>query len=377
MKNTLTLVTLSVAFIWLQSCGPDTNTLEGKKTSLQKLKTQKEEIQTQIATLEKEIGKLEPKSKSAEKSKRVGIDSVARIDFKHFIEVQGAVDAQENVLALQAAPGIVTQIFVREGDRVGKGQVLYTTDASTYTKQIEVVQSQLDLANIAYQKQKSLWDQNIGSEIQYLQAKGGKETLEKQIGNLRAAIELTKCKSPINGTVDEVRVKLGDIAAPSQLMPGVRVVNSSNMIVKAKLSDSYIGKVKAGDKVMVNFPDINKSIETRVTYVGQTVDKQSRTFNVEVRLANPSNEYKANMITRLLINDEVIKNAIVIPQNIIQKNEKGTYVLVADNDLAVKKFVTTGSSYNGNIEIKEGLTTGDKIITLGFSEVVDGQKITY
>ncbi len=377
MKNIINLVALSVAFIWLQSCGPDTTTLEGKKTALQKLKTQKDEIQTQIATLEKEISKLEPKAKSSEKSKRVGIDSITTVDFKHYIEVQGAVDAQENVMALQAAPGIVTQIFVREGDRVSKGQVLYITDASTYTKQIEVVQSQLDLANIAYQKQKSLWDQNIGSEIQYLQTKGNKETLEKQIGNLRAAIELTKCKSPINGTVDEVRVKLGDIAAPSQLMPGVRVVNSSNMIVKAKLSDSYIGKVKAGDKVVVNFPDIDKSIETNVTYVGQTVDKQSRTFNVEVRLANPSNEYKANMITRLLINDEIIKNTIVIPQNLIQRNEKSSYVLVAENGTAVKKVVTTGSTYNGQIEVKEGLTVGDKIITLGFSEVVDGQKITY
>ncbi len=377
MKNIITLVALSVAFIWLQSCGPDTSTLEGKKTSLQKLKVQKDEIQTQIATLEKEIGKLEPKSKSSEKSKRVGIDSIASTDFKHFIEVQGAVDAQENVLALQAAPGIVTQIFVKEGDKVSKGQVLFITDASTYTKQIEVVQSQLDLANIAYLKQKSLWDQNIGSEIQYLQAKGNKETLEKQIGNLRAAVELTKGKSPINGIVDEVRIKLGDIAAPSQLMPGVRVVNSTNMIVKGKLSDSYIGKVKAGDKVTVNFPDINKSIETNVTYVGQTVDKQSRTFNVEVRLANPSNEYKANMITRLLINDEIIKNTIVIPQNLIQKNEKGSYVLVAENGMAVKKFVTTGSTYDGKIEIKEGLKVGDKIITLGFSEVVDGQKITY
>jgi RND family efflux transporter MFP subunit len=160
-------------------------------------------------------------------------------------------------------------------------------------------------------------------------------------------------------------------------MPGVRVVNSSNMIVKAKLSDSYIGKVKAGDKVVVNFPDIDKSIETNVTYVGQTVDKQSRTFNVEVRLANPSNEYKANMITRLLINDEIIKNTIVIPQNLIQRNEKSSYVLVAENGTAVKKVVTTGSTYNGQIEVKEGLTVGDKIITLGFSEVVDGQKITY
>jgi RND family efflux transporter MFP subunit len=160
-------------------------------------------------------------------------------------------------------------------------------------------------------------------------------------------------------------------------MPGVRVVNSSNMIIKSKLSDAYIGKVKIGDMVQVNFPDINKTIETKVTYVGQTVDRQTRTFNVEVRLPNSTNEFKANMIARLLINDNIVKNAIVVPQNIVQKNEKGQYVLVAENGKAVKKNVGTGDYYDGKIIITSGLSLGDKIITVGFSEVVDGQKISY
>jgi RND family efflux transporter MFP subunit len=376
MKSKFVNILILVTVISFQSC-TNPNTLESKKKALQDLKKEQKNIQDNITKLEAELRKLDPKGVSSEKAKNIGIDSVQTSDFKHYIELQGSIDALENVLAIQMAPGIVTSIYVKEGDRVGKGQVLYTTDASTYIKQIEVVESQLDLARVAFEKQKKLWDQNIGSELQFLQAKSGKETLEKQIANLRAAIELTKCKSPINGIVDEVRVKLGDMAAPSQLMPGVRVVNSSNMIIKSKLSDAYIGKVKIGDMVQVNFPDINKTIETKVTYVGQTVDRQTRTFNVEVRLPNSTNEFKANMIARLLINDNIVKNAIVVPQNIVQKNEKGQYVLVAENGKAVKKNVGTGDYYDGKIIITSGLSLGDKIITVGFSEVVDGQKISY
>lgn len=351
--------------------------LAGKRAELDDLKAATQKAQTRIAKLEAEIAKLDPTAAGQGKAKRIGIDTVATSDFKHYIEIQGSVDALENNLALQQIPGMVTAIYVKEGDRVSKGQVLFATDASTYEKQMEVVESQYDLAKTAFEKQRKLWDQNIGSELQYLQAKTGKETLEKQMGNLRAAIEMTKCKSPINGTVDELRVKLGDMAAPSQLMPGIRVVNFSNLVVKAKLSDSQIGKVKEGDKVKVSFPDIDKTIDATVSHVGQTVDKQTRTFNVEVRLSNPSSEYKANMITKLMINDDTKKAVIVIPENVVQRSEMGEYVLVAENGRAVKKVVKTGLSYDGNIVVTEGLTVGDKLITFGYTEVVDGQKVEF
>jgi RND family efflux transporter MFP subunit len=361
------------------SCGGKkyTEDLAGKREELDALKKESQTAQARIAKLESEIAKLDPAAASQGKAKRIGIDTVATSDFKHYIEIQGSVDALENNLALQQIPGMVTAIYVREGDRVSKGQVLFVTDASTYEKQMEVVESQYDLAKTAFEKQKKLWDQNIGSELQYLQAKTGKETLEKQMGNLRAALEMTKCKSPINGTVDEVRVKLGDMAAPSQLMPGIRVVNFSNLVVKAKLSDSQIGKVKEGDKVKVSFPDINKTIDATVSHVGQTVDKQTRTFNVEVRLSNPSSEYKANMITKLMINDDTEKAVVVIPENVVQRSEMGEYVLVAENGRAVKKTVKTGMSYDGKIVVTEGLTVGDKLITFGYTEVVDGQKVEF
>ena len=378
MKTRIIFAALISALIF-NACDnkTDSKELEAKKTKLAELITQQKDLQTQITNLESEIKAIDPKALFVEKSKKIGIDTLKLQDFYHFIEVQGTIDAMENVLAIQQIPGIVTGINVKEGDRVSRGQVLYLTDASTYQKQMDVVQTQLDLAKVAFDKQKKLWEQNIGSELQYLQAKAGKETLEKQYSNLNAALELTKCKSPIDGIVDEVRVKLGDMAAPSQMMPGVRVVNASKMVVKAKLADSQIGRVKVGDKVMVSFPDINQKIEALVTYVGQTVDKQTRTFNVEVRINNPSNEYKANMIAKLLINDDLQKSKIIIQENVIQKSIDGHYVLVAENGRALKRDVETGNSYDGKIIVTQGLKTGDKLITFGYTEVVDGQKIDF
>jgi len=378
MKTRIIFAALISALIF-NACDnkTDSKELEAKKTKLAELITQQKDLQTQITNLESEIKAIDPKALFVEKSKKIGIDTLKLQDFYHFIEVQGTIDAMENVLAIQQIPGIVTGINVKEGDRVSRGQVLYHTDASTYQKQMDVVQTQLDLAKVAFDKQKKLWEQNIGSELQYLQAKAGKETLEKQYSNLNAALELTKCKSPIDGIVDEVRVKLGDMAVPSQMMPGVRVVNASKMVVKAKLADSQIGRVKVGDKVMVSFPDINQKIEALVTYVGQTVDKQTRTFNVEVRINNPSNEYKANMIAKLLINDDLQKSKIIIQENVIQKSIYGHYVLVAENGRALKRDVETGNSYDGKIIVTQGLKTGDKLITFGYTEVVDGQKIDF
>lgn len=374
--NKLSLIALMAAFIF-QACTENPNDISAKRKKLAEYKTEQRDLVKKIEKLEIEIGKLDKNTVVTTKAKRIGIDTLNKEDFKHFVEAQGIVDAAENILAIQQMPGVVTNIYVREGDRVGKGQVLYTTDASVYERQIAIAETQLSLARTAYEKQQRLWDQNIGSEIQVLQAKTNKDALEKQISALRSTIEMTKCKSPINGTVDEVRVKLGDIAAPSQLMPGVRVVNSSRLVVKAKLADSEVGKLRVGDRVNLFFPDLDKTKESVVSYVAQVIDKQTRTFNVEVKLDGADANIKPNMNAKLKMNDEVVKNCIVIPSNVIQHNEAGDYVLVAENNIAVKKIIQTGVSYNGKTAVVSGLNVGDKLITFGYSEVVDGQSIQY
>lgn len=369
----------ALVFIILAACtGGEKKELEAKKKELSDLKSKQREISDKITTLEKEIAKMDTSMKVAAKTKLVGVDTLAPTTFKHYVEVQGQVDAKENVLAMQLAPGVVTAILVNVGDHVRKGQVLYTTDASVNETQIATLKTQLSLATTVYEKQARLWKENIGSEVQYLQAKTNKEAAESQLAQLQNAVELTKCKSPIDGVVDEIRVKIGDMAAASQLMPGVRVVNNSSLVIKAKLSDAQIGLLSVGDMVKVDFPDINKTIESRVSFVGQVVDKMTRTFNVEVKLDNKDANYKSNMIAKLLINDDVEKDVITVPTNTIQQNEKGqNYVLVAENGVAAKRIIELGNAYDGTTVVTKGLTKGDKVITFGYSEVVDGQKISY
>ncbi len=376
----LSLVFLGIGFL-ISSCGGKTE-LEKKKKELAKSKAELKKITSKIETLEKEIARLDTTVKIAEKAKLVQIEPVKKQEFKHYIEVQGQVDAAENVLALCQQPGIVTAVYVKEGDRVTKGQLLGVTETTTTMEAaIQTIQTQYDLAKTAFEKQERLWNQKIGSEIQYLTAKTQKEALEKQIVAQRTQLEMTKIKAPISGTVDKVNLKVGDMAVPSQLMPGIRIVNASNLSVKAKLADSDLGKVKAGDKVEIEFPDIQESITATVHYVSRTIDPRSRTFEVEVKLNNGSNKYAANMIAKLKINDATYKNALVVPSNIIQKSADGLYVLIAEeekgNAVARKRMVETGTDYNGKTVIERGLAENDRIITFGFTEVVDGQKIEF
>lgn len=375
------LVLSIAALTILASCGGGSE-LDKKKKELNEAKATVKELTAKISTLEKEIAKLDTTFKVEEKAKLVQVDSLIKQDFKHYVEVQGNVDAEENVNVLPQQPGVVTAIYVKEGDRVTKGQVLGITETTaTMEAAIATLQTQYDLAKVAFEKQERLWNQKIGSEIQYLSAKTQKEALEKQIATQRIQLEMTKIKAPINGTVDNVNLKVGDMAIGSQLMPGIRIINNAKLSVKAKLADSEFGKVKQGDKVEVEFPDIKKSISAVVSYVSKTIDPRSRTFEVEVKLNNAGNDFAANMIAKLKINDAVFKNVLLVPTNVIQKSEEGQYVLsvenVAGKKVARKNKIEAGAAYNGRTVIEKGLTEGQQIITSGYTEVVDGQKVEY
>jgi len=376
--NKFLVVIASVVLFAACETGSD---LEKKKKELADAKTSLKEISTRVAALEKEIALLDTSAKVAEKGKLIQADSLVKQEFKHYIEVQGNVDADENVTALPQQPGVVSAIYVKEGDRVTKGQLLAITETTAAMEAaIATIQTQYDLAKTAFEKQERLWNQKIGSEIQYLSAKTQKEALEKQIAAQRTQLEMTKIKAPITGTVDNVNLKIGDMAIGSQLMPGIRIINNTKLSVKAKLADSDFGKIKQGDKVEIEFPDINKSTVTTVNYVSKTIDPRSRTFEVETKINNTSNEYAANMIAKLKINDAIYKNVLLVPSNIIQKSEEGTYVLTAESEggkvFAKKNMVKTGANYNGRTIIEEGLSEGQRIITFGYTEVVDGQAIT-
>jgi len=353
--------------------------IEEKKKQLAEYKTQIKDLTGKVEMLEKEISKLDTSFHVQQKTKLVQAEELKKQDFKHFIEVQGTVDAEENILALNQQPGIVTAIYVKVGDRVSKGQLLAVTETTAALEdQVKSTETQVALARTAFEKQSHLWEQKIGSEIQFLQAKTQKEAAESGLAALKKQLEMTKIIAPITGTVDAVNLRVGDMAAPSQLMPGIRIINTENLKIKAKLADSDFGKIKQGDKVEIEFPDISKNIQASVTYVSKTIDPRSRTFQVEIKLPS-DNSLAANMIAKLKINDEVYKNVLLVPTNVIQKSADGEYVLTVEGEkgkaIARKHMVTSGANYNGRTVVSEGLNEGDRIITFGYTEVVDGQKI--
>jgi membrane fusion protein (multidrug efflux system) len=376
MKSNILIIT-AIATI-LASCSAKKEGLEGKKEELAALKAGRLESEKKIKELEIEIAKLDPKKTTEAKVKPVSIDTLTAETFKHYVELQGTVDAKNNVMVTPKTGGAIVAMYVREGDAVKAGSVIGKIDNSILTESVEELKTSLSLANTLYEKQKNLWDQKIGTELQFLQAKNNKEGLERRLATLNTQIAQTNIVSPMSGVVDQVNIKVGETASPG--VGVVRIVNLSNLKVSAKVSDVYAASVKKGDEVIVKFPDLKKEYKARVTFVSTTVDPLSRTFTIEANLPSDRN-IKPNMMAQVQINDATSKNALAIDQNYVQSTEKGNVVYVAvtegNKKVAKAKEVKTGLSYNGKVEILSGLSAGDALITLGYQEVSDGQPISY
>ncbi|MBK5285384.1 MAG: efflux RND transporter periplasmic adaptor subunit [Bacteroidia bacterium] len=347
-----------------------------KQVELDALKKQQAELKEKISKLEADIAKTDT-SKSDEKSKIVSATEMMPQTFTHFIEVQAKVEGDEDVTLSAEMPGTVTAVLVRPGDKVTKGQVLATLDDRAMRQQLDAMKSQTDMAVTMYNRQKNLWDQKIGSEVQFIQAKTQKESMEKQYASLQEQWNMTRIKSPINGTVDMVNIKIGSAVAPG--FPSVRVVNLTNMKVKAEVAESYISKVKRGNDVVIFFPDLNKEIKTKLDYSGQAINALNRTFNVEVRLSPKDGEFHPNQVAVLKIADYTAPNVFVVPVGTVQKSTEGEFVYIASNvngkTVAKRKTVSSGMTYNGISEIRSGLASGDKVITTGYQNVIEGDLI--
>ncbi len=377
MKNIIVLSGIA-SLLW--ACGgASSNNLEAKKSKLEKYKNQLQELETKIANLEKEIALIDTISSTGLKTRLVKVDTLKGGQFVHYIDIQGTVDSDENILVSPEMPGVITGIHVKEGDRVSRGTQLASMDASTLMNTLEEVKTSLALATTTYEKQKRLWDQKIGSEIQYLQAKTQKESLENRVKTIESQIAMTRIKSPINGTVDAVNVKIGEMANPG--MSGIRVVNLDKVKVKAMVSDNYIAHIRKGDEVLIELPDIGKEITSKISFVGQVINQQNRSFGVEVNLDNKEKMLRPNMIAKLKIIDQKLENALVVSSNLIQRIGKQRFIMVAVNEngkfIARKREVSTGSEYNGKTVITAGLNKGDLIIVSGQNEVVDGQPLMF
>lgn len=367
----VTSITLSTALfiILFTSCGKKEKTVQ-----LEELRKQQSDLSAQIKTLEDEINKANPKSNSG-KTIQVSIKSIEIKPFYHFIDVQGKVTSDKNITITTKVPGSVTKVYVTRGQFVKQGTLLATIDAEQIIKGLDEAKTSLNFVTELYNKQKSLWDQKIGTEIQFLQAKNQKESLEKKIASLNVQYESFKIKAPIDGTLDEVILKEGELTSPGY--PAFKIVNNSAFKATAEIAESYVEKVQKGNKVMITFPDINETITKNIDNVSDVINIINRTFNVEVNLG-ASNKYKTNMITFFKIQDYVSNSAISIPINLIQNSEvDGDHIFVAENGKAVKRKITLGKTYGNEAEVISGLKSGDKIITVGYQELTDGQAIKF
>jgi RND family efflux transporter MFP subunit len=353
------------ASLLLASCAGDTE-------SLTDLKSQQADLKTQLAEINAKISKLE--GDSAKKFVLVEASAIVPTIFKTYINVQGRVDAEESVSISSEMPGTITKINVKPGDEVSKGQVLAETDARALQQSISDLQTNAELVNQLFEKQKALWDQKIGTEVQFLQAKTQKESMEKKLATFQEQVRMTKIISPINGTIDAVDIKLGQLTAPG--MPAIRVINFNNLKVKADLAESYTAKVHRGDEVMIKFPDSNDTLTAKINYSSRAISAMNRTFGVEILLDNKK-EYHPNQIAILNINDyKSVKPVLTVPISYVQKDLKGThFVLVADGNKAAKRNVVLGKQYNGVAEIKEGVTESDLLITSGYDGLNEGDAI--
>lgn len=376
MKNITIIFATVVLAGFLAACGGG-DSAEAKKAQLEKLKTQQTELTAQIATLQDEILAMgDSLNKEEDRSKVIALTPVTKQKFVHAIDVQGRVDGDENITYSSKVPSVVTKINVKVGQRVSRGQILAELDTKVSKAQLESLKKQYELANTVYEKRKELWDQKVGSEIEYLQAKNQKEGLEKQMETAKEGLEMYYIKSDFSGTVDKITFKVGQNVAPG--MACITVVNPDALKVKADLSEAYSNLAKTGDAVTITFPDIHKTIAAKVSYSSKTIDPMTRTFNVEMNLPG-DNDLQPNMIAEVKIIDYNKPDAIVVPINAIQEIDEKQIVFIAvkegDKLIARKITVTVGHQYNGLSEILSGLKEGDNVISIGFQDLTDGQTV--
>ena len=373
MKNILSILLITTFFA---ACGKkdgaaNANVNGEKIAQLAELKKQQADLGGKISALEKELGGNDAK---AEKVISVAVEAVSTTAFNNYVELQGSVVADEQVFITGRVPGSVSKVYIKVGDRVRAGQVVAEIDDDMVLQSMEEVKKRWELANDVYLKQEALWKQNIGSEVQYLSAKNNKEALDKTIATIQRSRELYQVKSPIDGVVDECMVKVGQAAAPG--IPMATVVNFSKLKVKVDAPETYAGKILQGNAVVVLFPDLKKEVSSKISYIGASVNPANRTFKVEIPLRGNEAGLLPNMATTVRVINYSTGSAIAVPINLIQKDLSNTdFILVESAGRAKKMPVKVGQMYGEKAEILSGLKTGDKIITIGFQDLNEGDAV--
>ncbi len=382
MKKIYQLGGVALIAVFIIACNASSGSkkeepLDVKKKELAKLKSDQAALSEKISKLEQEISKIDPSA--AVKPKLVAVTSIARTTFTHYIDLQGKVET-ENIyrVAPRGLGGQVKQVYVKEGDNVRKGQLLIKLDDAVMLQNIKQLETQLAFAQNIFTRQKNLWDQGIGTEVQYLTAKNNVENIEKQISTAKEQLSTSNVYSEVSGVVESVTIHPGETFSGMPTST-ITIVNQAALKAVVEVPENYLEKVKRGTPVLIEVPDIGRKLNSKISLVSQMINANSRSFSAEAKIP-ASADLKPNQIALVKIQDYTKTNAMVIPMTTIQTDQNGKYVFVLETEngkkIARKKTVLIGEIYGSQIEVKTGLKEGDQLISEGFQSLYDGQLVT-
>ena len=377
------ILAIAVAVI-ITSCGDGAKDVKGdlndKKVKLEKLKSEKTKIETEIQTLQQEIARLDPAS-VAVAPKLVAVTPVTIQPFEHYIDLQGKVDADNiSYLTPRGAPGQVKALYIKKGDHVRRGQTLMKLDDAVLLRQLEGLKTQKTYAEDIYRRQKNLWDQGIGTEVQLKTAENNVRSLTDQISTLTETWQTTNVRSEVDGYVEQLNLRVGEtFTGFAGSVPQIMIVNSSSLKVTTEVPENYISKIKKGTPVHIKLPDVNLEFNSAISLINQTIGVNSRSITTEAKIPH-NDKIHVNQIAEVSIKDYENSRAIVIPLTTLQTDENGKYVYVLTTEngkkIARKKQVIVGEIYGEQIEVKSGLNEGDQLITQGHQSLYEGQGVT-
>ncbi len=382
------LVIYSIATLALASCGG------GKQQSvddliaqgnLEAIRLRKTELSEQQKSLDGQIRLLDSAIAVLDTDEKYPLVSAIEVEsqvFNHFLELQGDVKTKQNVLIYPEMAGTLERVYVKEGQRVQKGQLLASIDDGGLGSQLEQLKTQEALAKTTFERQKRLWEQQIGSEIQYLQAKATYEAQQNAVKQLQSQLSKSSIRAPFNGIIDDVIKDQGTVVSPGPGSEVFRIVNLSDMYIDVEVPERYLSSVAEGKDVKVYFPVLGDSLNTRVRSTGNFINPNNRSFTIEIPVPNKGGTIKPNLTARVSINDYTNEKALLIPQSIISENAEGDqYVYIAETAeagntaQARKSIITTGFTQGAMVEVLSGLSAGDLVIKEGARSVKDGQQV--
>ena len=369
----------------LISCGSKETTVEELVSSkdIESIRAKKKELADAQQKIIEQIKQLDVAIESLDPNKKTPLVTAFNIKdtlFNHYIELQGSLQTKQNMVLTPEYAGILSQIFVKEGQYVSKGQALAKIDDGGLSQQVAQLEIQTQLAKTTFERQERLWNQKIGSEIQYLQAKTSYEAQQKSVDQLKSTLQKTVITAPFSGHIDEIITEKGSVVSPgvSQVL---RIVNLNNMYVEVAVPERYISSVKKGTDVLIDIPVLGKSYKAKVKQTSSFINPTNRTYNIDISVPNKEKLIKPNLTARLKINDYQSEKAILIPQNLISENAEGVqYVYTIEKNsknetVAVQKIIETGKTQNSSIEVLKGISSGDRLIQEGARSVKNEQPI--